>query len=56
VQLLRQYSCIKIFQNQTVTKEKLRKTLSYEKIASKMLTKLTPILLFGLLFNDNFFL
>jgi len=29
--LLRQYSCAKKVQNQTVTREKLRKTLSYEK-------------------------
>jgi hypothetical protein len=31
VQLLRQYSCVKKLQNQTVTREKLWKTLSYEK-------------------------
>jgi len=41
-QLLRQYSFDKKLQGQTVIREKLRKALSYEKCANKMLMKLTP--------------
>jgi hypothetical protein len=40
--LLQQYSCTKSLQSKTVTREKLRKTLSYEKGTHKMLMKLTP--------------
>jgi len=36
-----QYSYIKQLQSQTVSREKLQKTLSYEKAAHKMLVKLT---------------
>jgi hypothetical protein len=39
---LRLYSCTKKLQNQTVTREKLRKTLLCEKVANKMLVELTP--------------
>jgi len=38
---LRQYALAKKVQSQTVNKEKLRKTLSYEKTVHKMLVKLT---------------
>ncbi len=41
-QLLRWYFCTKKLKSQTVTWEKLRKTLLYEKVWSKMLMKLTP--------------
>jgi len=40
--LLRWYSFAKKFQSQNVSREKLVKTLLYEKVASKMLMKLTP--------------
>jgi len=40
--LLQQYSCTKSLQSQTVTREKLRKTLLYKKGTHKMLMKLTP--------------
>jgi len=39
---LRQFSCDKILQSQTVTREKLQKTLLYKKGLQKMLIKLTP--------------
>jgi len=39
---LRQYSCAKKLQSQTVTREELRKTLWHEKVEHKMLMKLTP--------------
>jgi hypothetical protein len=41
-QLLCQYSCTEKLQNQTVTREKLRKTRSCKNDACKMLMKLTP--------------
>jgi hypothetical protein len=41
-QLLRQYFCARKLQSQTVTREKLCKTLLYEKDKLKMLMKLTP--------------
>jgi len=41
-QLLRQYSCAKKLQSQTVTREKLHKILSFKEAARKMLVKLTP--------------
>jgi hypothetical protein len=41
-QLLRQYSCAKKLQNQTVIREKLHKTLLDKKGTRKMLMKLTP--------------
>jgi len=40
---LRQYFCIKKLQSQIVTGEKLCEALFYEKFASKMLIKLTPV-------------
>jgi hypothetical protein len=43
-QLLRQNSSTKEIQSQTVTREKLQKTLSYQKVAHKMLVKLTPVI------------
>jgi len=39
---MRQYSFAKKIQRQTITREKLRKTLLYEKDTHKMLMKLTP--------------
>jgi hypothetical protein len=39
---LRQYFRAKKIQSQNVTREKLRKALSYKKFAHKMLMKLTP--------------
>jgi len=42
-QLLREFSCGKKLQSQTVTGEKLSKTLQYKKGLSKMLMKLTPV-------------
>jgi hypothetical protein len=41
-QLLRGYSFAKKLQSQTVTREKLCESLSYEKVLSKMLVNLTP--------------
>jgi len=41
-QLLLRYSFTKKLQSQIVIKEKLSETLSYEKVESKMLMKLTP--------------
>jgi len=41
-QLLHQYSFAKKLQSQTVNREKLCTTLSYEKAARKMLVKVTP--------------
>jgi hypothetical protein len=49
-QLLRQYYCAQKLQSQTVTREKLGKTLSYNKAARKMMVKLKPgqiLLAFG---------
>ncbi len=43
--LLHQYFCAKKVQSQNVTREKLRKALSYKKIVRKMLMKLTPVYL-----------
>jgi len=42
-QLFHQYSFAKRLQSQTLIREKLRKTLSYEKPAIKMLVKLKPV-------------
>jgi hypothetical protein len=39
---LRQYPFAKKLQSQTVSREKLCKTLLYEKAASKLLVQLTP--------------
>jgi hypothetical protein len=39
---MRQYSFAKNYKSQTVIREKLSKTLAYEKGAHKMLMKLTP--------------
>jgi len=39
---LQRYSCAKKLQSQTVTREKLRKILLFEKCARQMLMKLTP--------------
>jgi len=39
---MRQYSFAKKIQRQTITREKLRKTLLYEKDTHEMLMKLTP--------------
>jgi len=41
-QLFRQYSFAKKIQGQTAIRQKLHKTLLYEKAARKMLMKLTP--------------
>jgi len=41
-QLLRRYSFAKKLQSQTVTREKLCESLSYEKVLRKMLVNLTP--------------
>jgi len=41
-QLLSQYSFAKKFHSQNVSRKKLRKTLSYKKVSSNMLMKLTP--------------
>jgi len=43
---LRQYYCAKKLQSQTVIREKLRKTLCYEKGVHKMFVKLTPVVNF----------
>jgi hypothetical protein len=42
-QILSRYSFAKKLQSQNVSREKLRKTLSKEKGASKLLMKLTPV-------------
>jgi len=43
LRLLRWYFCSKKLQSQNVTREKLCKTLLYEKLSRKMLMKLTPV-------------
>jgi len=59
-QLLHPYSCAKILQSQTVTREKLHKTLSNDKVARKVLMKLTPehrkpLMVFSYISNLNLY-
>jgi hypothetical protein len=50
------YSFTKILQNQSVITDMMRKTLLYEKVAHKMLVKLTPAINFINVFTYEFFI